>query len=675
MTALLQSVGIDCQPVLVGTRPSPEVEDDFPNGDCFNHLIAFLPNVDDGVYCDPTLGAGCLADLPAEVCGQRGLVISESGSSRLVRLPDYDDDVSDLEVEVDLRPLSGGSLQAEVAAVVRQASAHATSRYFDLPDTNVVKNVVMAIAGNRVSDALALTDWNRQTLPCGAYELKAVLRDTSWTSLDAHDADIVWFGAGDDAIELPESKERTLPLSIDIPQSFTLVLRAHEVPGWRLASRHAPIKVSAPGFRGEVTVDSREKGADRWLEIRRVVHFSQREYSVEEFREVRDQYLSFRLACFQSIRYQRLSDDTRIAKLRAYCNEHPEDLAFSFNSAVQILGSDLGGDGEDGRQRRRQARELLGFALAGSDAGGMPFLIAAAISIADDRYREADSLLTVGLERAPRDPYLLGAAIGVKTELYEYQDAIDLTRRAQAIGGDVSLSYSLIQYHLTLGQDVRAKQELERLEIIANDVDKSRLVVSRIAGFVASFRLEDAVRELEAGRQNLDEEWFQALQMDIESDGRHWDKAVAIAQSLQNERPLDAMCNNNLAWYLVCAGRDLERAEYHARMSMAVSGDNAPSSNTLAVILMRQGRVDEARAMLQDLLTDDRPSSQLSNGYFLGLSHWMAGERDRALTYWRGLAGLADRSEFGRLVQETLAAVDTGGDPAWLYLWPETDRQ
>jgi len=669
-TALLAAVGIDGLPVLVGTRPSQEVADDFPCATCFDHLIAYVPDVAGGVFCDPTLGRGCLRYLPDVIAGQRALVIRANGSGKLVQLPERDNRLPEIETEVDLRPQPDGALRAEVVTTVRHASAHLTEQYFDYPDTNAVNEIVAMLVGDKVAEDLVLRRWQHEPLPCGAYRVTAVLQDTSWADPEAHDASLVWFGAADSAIDLPDVETRTLPLEIDAPQNYRLVLRAHEVAGWRLSTRHAPIQVEAPGLRGVVTVDRRVDGEAHWLEIVRTLHFTQRQFAAADYREVRNQYLSFRLACFQPIHYHRLGDEARLAQLRAYCAEHPDDLAFSFRAALQVLGGDLGGEGDDGRERRRLARELLAPALASPDVSGIPFVWATAIATADDRYHEADSLLTAGLARAPQDLYLLGLGISVNQELDEYEDAIELARRAQAITGDENLSYTVITNLLALGRDDQARAEEERLALLASEVNAARLVFARVAGYAEALRLAEAGDALEIGKQHLDEDASLLLQSQIDALGHRWDAALEITQQLQDERPLDPGLNNNLAWYMACAGRDLERAEYLARMSMAVAGDDASASNTLAVVLLRQGRVDEARAMLTDLLVDDRPATRMANGYFLGLSYWLAGDREEALVRWRALVGPGERSEFGQLVRQTLSAIDAGEDPSWLYLQP-----
>jgi len=670
LVALLSAVNIDCQPVLVGARPIPAVVSEFPSAASFNHVIAYVPGVGGGMFCDPTLGVGCEADLPVEVCGQQGLLIDHDNRGRLVSLPEHAADDSEIEISVDLRPLAGRGLEADVTAIVREATARYWSPSLASSDTNTVNQAVRSIAGNRLDEELSPIRWSQRPLPCGAFELKATLRDTSWTTQDSHDAHAYWFGASDDGLTIPESKDRTLPVTIGAPQSYSLVLRVHEAPGWRVSPRHIPINVDAPGFHGEVTVEQREKDEDRWLEIRRLSRFTKREYSLDEFKAVRDQYLSFRLASFQPVHYQRLSDETRLAQIRKFCEENPEDFAFSTRAAMEVLGGDYGGDGQAGRDRRQLARNLLAPALANPDVGGIPFLMASYIATKDNRFRDADSLLAIGLSRTPNDPYLLGTAIWIKNELWEYADAVDVAKRAQAVPGGEGASFSLIELYVTLGDDDSARQQQQRLELMVKEVDKAALAQAWITGFIRSMRLDDASRTLEDYRGHLPEIAHDLFRVEIAAAERQWSEAIGILEPLQNERPLDRTLNNNLAWYLVCAGRDLERAEYHARMAQAIRGDDGSSDNTLAVVLMRQGREKEARAIFQELMADDRPGSRLANGYFLGLSYWLTGDRQQALDLWRELAALGDRDDMGRAVKEALRLADAGEDPAWVYLWP-----
>jgi tetratricopeptide (TPR) repeat protein len=675
LISLASGLDLECLPVLVGTRPSHEVVDDFPCSGCFDHLIAYFPDLHGGTFSDPTLGTGCLGDLPDEVAGQRGLVIRQDGKGELVQIPEQSYELPMIELEVDLHPEPDGRLRAETTAVVRHSTASFVSMILEMPDTVITNAIVDYLAGNQANEVITVIDWEKRELDCGALELKAVFRDSSWAMPDDNDAYLLWVASTDSEVELPDDKERTLPLELDAAQRYTLTLRAHEDAVWRLSARHSPIKVSAPGFRGEVKVREHDEDDHRWLEIRREMTFSQREYRAEDFAEVRDKYYSFRIAGLQPIRYHRQSDEARLEQLRSYCREHPEDMAFSFNAARQVLGGDMGGDGEAGIERRAEARELLATALAHPDVGGMPYVLAASIAIMDDHYLEADSLVTVGLERSPRDIYLLGFAIRINRELKRDEKLVEYMHAAQSLSGDESLSYSLIGQYLTMKKDDKALQVEHRLGLIATAVDSVQLLSTKVQGYIASNRLELADSLLTAAERLFSPSQYHLLLSNIAAEERRWDDAIDALAPVLDENPLNPTLNNNMAWFLACAGQDLERAEYLIRMSLALSGDSAGGSNTLGVVLMRQDKMKEAREIFARLMEDERPEDRVVNGYFYGLCRWFEGKKDEAIASWQVVEGVCERDRFGRAVRESLELVAGGEDPSWVFLWPMERRE
>lgn len=666
LTALLAAVDIRCQPALVATRPRREVEPAFPDAGAFDHLIAYIPEMAGGVFCDPTLGGECVDGLPAEVVGRHCLVITRDGG-RLETLPELDPARPQIELEVDLYPEPGGRLRAEVVTRLQGPMAQALEPLFAMPDTNVHRSMVSVLTMSELHESLALISWNRVLTGCDAYEIHAVLRDSTWTSTDSHDARLLWVGPTDTGLGLPSPDGRQLDLAFDAPQVFRTRVRAHEAAGWRVSERHAPIHVKAPHYAAEVVVDLRDEGGRRRLEIAREERFGQRVYGVEDYAAVHDQCLSYRLATYQPIQYHRQGDRERIDQLRAYCREHPDDLAFAMQAAMQVLGGDVGGEGQAGRERRQIAREMLDPLLHNPATGGMPFLLAASIAVADDRYAQADSLLSVALTRSPGDLYLLSMAAAISGELDKHEESLAYLRQLQDLTGNPNVSYAVVGKHLELGQDADAEREVQRLALMTAEVDSLRLALSYIEGYLKSYRLDEARQLLATRRESISPMIVDLFESDIASRERDWDTAIARVSVAQNDRPLDPTLNNNLAWYLACAGRDLDRAEYLARVSLALR-DAAGANNTLAVILLQQGRYGEAREMLAELHEDDRPSVQLVNGYFLGLCDWLTGEREAAVALWQELVGLVPKDEFNRVVDEALAAIGRGDDPSWLYL-------
>ncbi len=674
LAALLDCLDIACEPVLVGVRPDLPPESDFPYSGRFDHLLAYLPGIDGGVFCDPTLGGACLSGLSPDVFGVTGLRIERDGDGHLVTLPERSVEAPLVDLQVDLYPEPGGHLRAEVVAQVRGDMAVHVQRGLDLPDTSVQRYLVDLVVGNRFGDSTHLIGWEHRQRGCDWLELRAVLRDSAWASPDAHDASAIWVAATDRDLNLPSPDDRDHGTELDTPRRLRARIRAHEGAGWRVTDIHAPMRARAPDYRGEVHVDLHQEDGERWLEIRREERYGARAYSASDYARLHDQVLSYRLATYQPLRYQRAGNPDRIAQLRAHAREHPDDHDFALQAAMQILGGDLGGRGEAGRQRRDIARELLAGELAGQRPRALSCLLDAMMAVEDDRYRLADSLVTRGLTVAPDDVYLLSLGADLAREMGDEEGVTGFLRTIQQHHGGPAIGYALVGQYLRQGEDDLARQQAERLALLTAEVDSVRLAMAHLEGYVASHRHAAAESLLARTEHLLLPLTRQLFRADIHARQRQWSEAIVAIAAAQNDRPLDVHLNNNLAWYLACAGRDLDRAEYLVRMSLALT-DDASLDNTLAVVLLQQGRRDQARGMLARLMHDDRPPVRVTNGYFLGLCHWQDGDREKALTLWRELAALEVADEFGQVIAETLAAVAAGEDPAWLFLRPPESDQ
>ena len=668
MIAMLGSLGIDCQPVLVGTRPGPEAEPGYPTSKVFDHVLAYVPRVDGGLYCDPTLGSGCAGELPAYVDGLMGLRIARDGTSKLTRLPAMDTSSLQCDITVDLYPEEGGRLRAEAEGTFNANVVGWTRYYFDLPSPETHAQVADLLLGNRLSETMKVVSWDKEDTPCGGMRVTAVLRDSSWADPSSHSASLVWRGMAEDTVDMPEKKERVGYWGLDGPFRNRLVLRAHEDASWRLDERHTALKAKAKDFNGQVKVERREQDDDRWLEITRDVEFSSRLYAPADFPDVRNQFLNFQVACFQPLEWQRQSDEARLAQLQDYCRAHPDDHAFAVQAVLQVLGDDMGGHGQMGVERRELAREMLAPVLADPETVGMPFLVAVGLETTDQHYARADSILAIGLAREPRNLYLLGMGAQVSLELDDLPTAIERTRAVHAQVATAEVAVMLINLYLRSGLADEAARQEEQLKLLMPDVDDDLLYYTRIATYLDMGRLEEAEALLDEAGGRLDPGLVDMLRVGVTAGRRDWLEAIRQLEPLQDQQPLNPGLNNDLAWYLACAGRDLERAEYLARMSLALNPEEAGTNNTLALVLLRLGHREEAEATFRRLARDDRPGTRAANLYFVGLIEWLAGDREPALATWRSVGDRPPHNDFVQAAREALDAVAAGEDPSWLYV-------
>ncbi len=84
--ALLKKAGIEAYPALVDTRHSKFFYRDFPSPTQFNHCIAYLPKIRNGVWADSTVKNFRLGEVPAVIQGKQALV--SGGPNTLIQIPE-----------------------------------------------------------------------------------------------------------------------------------------------------------------------------------------------------------------------------------------------------------------------------------------------------------------------------------------------------------------------------------------------------------------------------------------------------------------------------------------------------------------------------------------------------------------------------------------------------------
>jgi tetratricopeptide (TPR) repeat protein len=96
----------------------------------------------------------------------------------------------------------------------------------------------------------------------------------------------------------------------------------------------------------------------------------------------------------------------------------------------------------------------------------------------------------------------------------------------------------------------------------------------------------------------------------------------------------NAMVLNNYAYFLSLEGRDLERALTMITRAMALSEKSATYLDTMAWVLYKLGRYDEAKKYMQQALSLDRVQSAELALHYGDILHAL-GDDFMAKTYWR----------------------------------------
>ncbi len=110
----------------------------------------------------------------------------------------------------------------------------------------------------------------------------------------------------------------------------------------------------------------------------------------------------------------------------------------------------------------------------------------------------------------------------------------------------------------------------------------------------------------------------------------------------------NAMVLNNYAYFLSLEGRNLERALTMITRALALSQNNSTYLDTMAWVLYKLGRYDEAKKYMQQALSLDRQRSADLALHYGDILHAL-GEEFMAKTYWRkALERGADKEEIER---------------------------
>ena len=110
----------------------------------------------------------------------------------------------------------------------------------------------------------------------------------------------------------------------------------------------------------------------------------------------------------------------------------------------------------------------------------------------------------------------------------------------------------------------------------------------------------------------------------------------------------NAMVLNNYAYFLALDGKSLERALTMITRALALSQNNATYLDTMAWVLYKLGRYDEAKRYMQQALSLDRQQSPELALHYGDILHAL-GEEFMAKTYWRkALERGGDKEEIER---------------------------
>lgn len=665
LIALLEAAGVEAQPALVRTAPEDDIAPDFVAPQEFTHMVAWLPKVGGGVFCDPALGDTCLAHLPSAVSGRLALVVPREGAPALRRTPPARPEGQGYNLVADVRPLSEAQAEIRVRCELRGELGTVVHAMLAYADTAFNDFTVDRWLGFGLWETCRRRSWSVVRHDCDALALEATYIDTAWAGPRQNTLRFRYTTeVADPGYSYPEPKDRKTDVVIDWPFHDTVTLRLHDGAGWIAAAKIATVAFDAPGYGGRVSAREMREGGDRFVEVKQEFTLREPRMAPESYRVFHRDWTRMRVAVAQPYQYDRALDEGRLRTIADYARDNPNEGGFALEAAQQILGRDSGGRGPAGDARRAAARRLLEPVVDSPETGTSALLLLAALTAHEGNVRAADSLMAACLEREPSNRQYQHFALIIKRELGDVEGQIALTRQL-VDGGASDLRPELLQLLYETRRDDEARA-LERRILLFGGTreDTTAIRLARALGYASSRRFapaDSAAAQL-AGR--LGEQGFDALRESILASSGRYAESVELAEKGWTENPLSAYWCNNLAWYYAILGRDLDQAEDLARAAVVLSGEEAGDVNTLGAVCARRGRWEEARALFEQAYGDnDTPEDRAINAFFLGLCDWQAGRRDEARVRWRSPECATNRPPYDQWAARALELDAQGRSP------------
>lgn len=333
----------------------------------------------------------------------------------------------------------------------------------------------------------------------------------------------------------------------------------------------------------------------------------------------------------------------------AWLAESPEDF-FRRNTLLDLLA--LAGRHDEAVQRARQYHD----AAPNDRVAQMQLLVQLQ---AAKRTTEAIQWSLRWLADAPSDPDLTTAVIRLCWTAKQWDDAIEVARAAIEETDEPTRYESLLSQTL-----VHARKFDEAIEMRREKIRRYERLMEQAVGTVQETTL--ALRHRQAqyeliGALTSAEKYAEAERLidsllapmndansgfdlsyaidlrnvlsEIYAQTGRTDQAIEQLETVYEFAPQDATSNNNLAYNLADAGRQIERAEEMVRSALAENPNSSAALDTLGWVLYKRGVFDEAAHYLRRALRAAQFNDPVILDH-LGDALFRAGDRTKAGRFW-----------------------------------------
>jgi len=629
LISLLKAVGITAYPALVSGYDTLTFTRGVPDRSEFTHLITYLPGKP-GRFLDPTCEACLPFDLVLAYKGKPALVVGSDLADPLIMTPAPSFADRSLHRSTRMSAKDNGGLEMDIHIEYLGGPAFNWKDSHRNDDSTKLTEEIKGYTGIGFWRAAEFLDYqliDQLTDPGSRFSWTARMEMDSVFTKEGTSTDVnLWFYSINDFLSLPDTTGRTLDVQLgarfEVTEEYTII------PGsrWELDDYRLSWEMDTTWFTASSKVTE-------WKDSLKVnVRFALKTglIPVSEFSRFASAVDLVQKRVFgQSPDYRRVPDPERVASVKQALDQYPTDLSLLMTLTQLYMGDDRGGARCEARDRRDEARTVLRRAFEHDASNEGVVMTLASLLMIDGQVREADSLLRDFASTHPMSLLLRILSSATSLGLARYDDAELQCLKLMEQSPDDGIRAQLVQIYVNQGKLDEARTQLNILETLK--ADSTVLMGALLNYYLALDSLEKA--------ENLIGIWpdtSQVIRANLKSmvyqyTGNYQEAYSEFADMLSRD-PDNAIFLNNCAWFLALAGSDLEKALEMANKSVSLTGGcNLGYRNTLALVLLKLGRIKEAKQEFETCLEDESAQSLTINQYFLGESAMAEKNRELAV--------------------------------------------
>jgi tetratricopeptide (TPR) repeat protein len=660
LISMLKVHGIEAYPALISSYDTVNFVRDVPCRGFFNHMITYLPE-GSRHYLDPTCSECGPYDLDIAYQGSPTLISGSELDQPLLMTPPPTPEDKQYHRRTRMVVQEDGMLNLEINFDQVGQTALNWKNYMSTADTSEVADMVKRYAG--------IGYWiNTEFLGHELHEneSESELR-FGWTAHMEKDSLFIkpntqvyvnlWFYSINDFLSIPDTTDRTL--DVVVGQRFHLTDETTIVPGseWELDNYRTSWTMDTTWF----TASSR---ATEWDDSIRVAV----EFDLKTPRIPLEELASFTRAVElvqnrvmnQRALFRRRPDAERIGLIEEALEKNPGDLSLIMSLPQLYLGDDAGGQSCRGAERRGKARSILSQAIDQGAVNESVIMYQASLLMADGMTLRADSLLKAYEAENQPSTILQALAANCAFTLADYENAESRYRGLLEQVPDDALRAQLVAILVREQKVDEARSQIDLLETLKAD---SAVFMGALLDYYLELDSLDQAAELIEVWPDTTKLVRASLKTSLHERTGKYEEAYEEFAALLAEDPENAGYLNNCAWFMALGDKNLTTALEMVDKSMELTGHcNGSFGNTRGLVLLKLGRVDEARSEFETGLEMQTAQSFTVNYYYLAKCALAEGKKDLAREFFVQACDANGDLMYTNAAREGLAELGGAGD-------------